>query len=763
MHVGILSYQDHKQLQQLRAQYYQSHVFLRDGPNILTAAVIPDAVPLGDKAPILGMDQQLNLCAALVRNALVNWLYERRRPIYRYKPLHFDTIKSEHNLLSQSLSVEWSCPNWIAVRERYILDVRVFRFDKQPPFIGIAFDVFTTRRIERNCQELLTEGINLRNLYVGRLEPNPDPRIKPHLKLMGKIQHIDGDRLLLTDARPGVEAIEAKDAYLEPRPATFDRCLAHIFQNHATVIKAALECERTAIRTGPTRLAKLREAANYLAREPLAIAPGITGQLGPLFASDQQEFFPPLEQAPKPVYVFDPAANLICTWHDGGLSRFGPYSAQFFDKNRPRICVICQASRKGQVEQFLHKFLHGIIHERNGTSAQRRGFQTQQKYHPHFEKGFLRKYALEDCSVEFFLTKDESPKAYQLAVAKAITWQEERNMRWDLALVQIERNFRNLYGQSNPYLVTKAGLLTHQIPVQEFTIETATLPDEQLAPALNHLALATYAKLGGIPWLLKFDSPYAHELVIGLGSASIGQGRLGSRDRNVGITTVFSADGRYWLSNLTQAVPARDYQEALLETLRDTIMRLQQKMNWQSKPFRLIFHGGFKSFKREEIQAVKTLMKELKSGYEVDHAFLQIKGTHPYLIFDEKQPGVFDRKTKTVKGVLAPNRGCYLRLTDLDVLMALTGPRDVKQPRDGIPHPVLLSLHHDSNFIDMTYLTRQVYLFANHSWRSFFPSPLPVTILYSELIAQLLGKLGTVPRWNPDVMIGRIGRTRWFL
>jgi len=40
---------------------------------------------------------------------------------------------------------------------------------------------------------------------------------------------------------------------------------------------------------------------------------------------------------------------------------------------------------------------------------------------------------------------------------------------------------------------------------------------------------------------------------------------------------------------------------------------------------------------------------------------------------------------------------------------------------------------------------------------------MPVTIMYSELIAKMLGQLGTVSRWNPNAMLGRIGETRWFL
>ena len=63
----------------------------------------------------------------------------------------------------------------------------------------------------------------------------------------------------------------------------------------------------------------------------------------------------------------------------------------------------------------------------------------------------------------------------------------------------------------------------------------------------------------------------------------------------------------------------------------------------------------------------------------------------------------------------------------------------------------------------MTYLTRQVFAFASHSWRTFLPSSVPVTIQYSNLIANSLGHLSLMDRWNPEVMLGRIGKTRWFL
>jgi argonaute-like protein implicated in RNA metabolism and viral defense len=303
----------------------------------------------------------------------------------------------------------------------------------------------------------------------------------------------------------------------------------------------------------------------------------------------------------------------------------------------------------------------------------------------------------------------------------------------------------------------------HQIPVQEFRSLTIDAPDKQLGFILNNMALATYAKLGGIPWLIKANPTIAHELVIGLGSASIGKGRLGGRTQVVGITTVFTGDGNYWLSSLSRAVPIADYQDTLLESLRTTIMKVRRSMNWQSREhIRLIFHA-FKPLKNAEADAVKALMAEL-GDYDVDYAFIHVIQDHPYIIlFEKKQPGVRDFETRTYKGTFAPMRGTFLRLSNSEVLLSLTGAKEVKRPQDGIPHPVLLRLHRSSTFQDTTYLARQVFAFSGHSWRSFFPAPMPVTILYSRLVARMLGQLETIPGWNSDMLLGRIGETRWFL
>lgn len=120
-----------------------------------------------------------------------------------------------------------------------------------------------------------------------------------------------------------------------------------------------------------------------------------------------------------------------------------------------------------------------------------------------FAKGFIHKYALDGAEPEFFLTEDNTAEAYNRAVSQALAHQTRKNFKWDLALVQIDEAFHQLYGDNNPYLTTKATFLAEQIPVQEFQIETVDVPDRSLCYVLNTMGLATYAKLGGIPWLIK--------------------------------------------------------------------------------------------------------------------------------------------------------------------------------------------------------------------------------------------------------------------
>lgn len=746
--VGVLPYESGDQLAGLRSTHGATHVFRRVGGTTIEAVpFVPSAPPVGESFKAVRLKNELGLTAALIRNAVIDHLHALPRRIYDYRPITFLADESRENLLQQVLPPGTACPDWLSVCPMYEADVRVFHFDRQAPFVGMCLNVFTRRRITRSCHDLLGDGFPVVGYYVGRHLPSADHRIQPRFRLAGRVEHVEGGRLRLTDHRPEEDTIDAAGAFIEA--AAFEPLVRHALGGAAGPALDRLGGLLDTFCTGPARLERLRAICGYFGGRRLAVCPGVTCRATGFLSQTDRVSFPRIEKAPPVVYVFDPSGTKTQTWHDKGMDDYGPYSAPTFTPTRPRICVVCQRNHKGRVEQFVRKFLRGVTSPGSRRSP--------------FAKGFIRKYALDDATTDFYEADGASAAAYQKAVWRAIAAQTEQGFRYDLAIVETEERFHDLRGATNPYLVTKAEFMSHQIPVQEFEIETTDIPDSRLQYVLNNMGLATYAKLGGVPWLVRAHLPIAHELVIGMGSAHIGDGRLGETERVVGITTVFSGDGNYCVSTVSRAVSFDSYGEELLNSLRGTIGRLSRSMNWQpGEHVRLVFHA-FKPLKEAEEEAVKALIATL-GDYDVEYAFLHVVEDHPMLLFDEAQKGetAYDGRGG-VKGVGAPARGYFLRLSGHEVLMTLTGAKEVKQASDGMPRPVLLRLGRGSTFNDMTYLTRQINTFACHSWRSYFPSPLPVTILYSELIARLLGHLSNLPQWNPAQMLGRIGEGRWFL
>ena len=659
-------------LKQLRQDHWRTHVFRRDGPsNILGIPVSADAPDLSDEKRTIRLTENLSIAAVLARNGFLSYLSSVQRPALKYDPIQF---LARDEFFHSCLPAELARPAWMTVRLLYEVAIRPVYFPKRKPFLAAAVNLRTARRADRTVNLLIADGFRPEGSYVvRRKQAYPDTRIEPGIELLGRVARVVGNTLELEDSREGIASVGADDVFLERN--AFDSLLSHYFPSHLAGIKNKLEAVRADLRSGPQKLKRLGAFIEHFTTNPLQVAPGLAVTFSRLMTSDDKTF-PALDTAPKPVYVFDQSATKTSSWHDGGLDRHGPYTAKVFTPTRPHLCVVCQRTQKGRVEQFIHKFVNGI--SSIGTGASRN----------YFEKGLLTKYLLQDVTYEFFFAESPSASAYKTACVSALE-RHSSSRKFDLALIQIEESFHDLPIAVNPYFVTKESFLTHQIPVQEFEIETAQKPDKSLAFCLNNMALATYAKLNGIPWLLKGNPTIAHELVIGLGSAQLNEQRMGSHERFVGITTVFSGDGNYHLSSASRAVPYAGYAEAFKEALRNTIQKVRVDMNWRPKDHvRLIFHASFKRFSHSETDTVRDIIGEL-TQYEVEYAFVEVSEEHPFLLFDDEAAGKQDFETKSLKGVYAPARATMLQLSNRETLLCLTGPGEVKRAQDGLPSPAL--------------------------------------------------------------------------
>lgn len=406
MTVGIFPYEGREQLPDLRAKHDSTHVFRRESEEILAVPYVHKVPRLGTTFRTVRLTENLDLCAALVRNGLVNYLHGLPRKLFRHRPVVFLADKVKDNFLKECVPNGTVCPDWLAVVPLYEVEVRVFHFEDMEPFVGVCLNVRTRKFLDRPCNRLLSEGFPLVGHYVGRKVKSNDSRLEPYFRLQGRVQAVEGNNLILDDNREGEDCLDVAEAFLEPKRRAFDALVRHVFKRQGQPILDALAGKLAAHQHGPERLKKLRAICGYLNKNPLTILPNVTCQPLQLLAEGNHSSFPAIEQPPPVVYVFDQAGEKSGTHQDQGLDDFGPYTARTLSPSKPRFCVICQSSHKGRVEQFVRKFLEGIT------------LQGQQR-NP-FGKGFIRKYAFKDVLLDFFEASNGTAAAYHKAVKYAL-------------------------------------------------------------------------------------------------------------------------------------------------------------------------------------------------------------------------------------------------------------------------------------------------------------------------------------------------------
>jgi hypothetical protein len=747
---------DKEGYRQLRENHWKTHSFRYDNrtDEILNVPLSPDLTPIG-KIDKVSVNEHLLLVARSIQQNILVWLANSLPILRNDKKLVFWGQTDSAFLLSRAVEkVGVKKISGLEVALRYEIDCRMFRNKDDQLYLGIVIDVLTSNIIDIPVSELQKQGLLINGRYICRRRELDSEYLKPKLELLGKVSGMTASQLLLTDTE-GVDRIDIQQAFLEPRLEYLNDVIRLYYDSKAIYVISALDSFRKPISTPLGKLALIKETLKGIKKRSIVISDSVVVTLGELLIQ-KDERFPDEITTQRPPLLFGPQGRNRGTYPDNGITSYGPYMYMQHERNSPLIAVICEARYRGRVEQFIRSLRDGFPNEL---------WMNQQKSNP-YELGLIGKFRLSKVRFEIEECSNFSPQAYKEAINKLLNRLPETP---DLAIVQIKESFMSLYGNNNPYYVSKAGFMIAGVPTQSIRIEKIEMPNENLPYLLNNIGLATYAKLDGIPWVMSTAKPTTHEIVVGLGSAEVSIGRGGAKTRYVGITSVFQGDGRYLVWGVTREVEFEHYAQALLESLRAVVKYVQQQNAWQDGDnVRLVCHV-YKRLKDSEVEAITILVRELiDSKFKVEFAFLDISWQHPYHIFAPSQKGVsywdWQSKTKKMRGIGVPQRGLCLQLDNSRGLLHLTGPGDVKTDTQGIPKPLLIELHRDSDFTDMTYLLRQIYHFTYMSWRDFFPSTEPVTITYSRLIAKLLGNLKTIDGWNSQVLsVGSLRDRRWFL
>lgn len=734
----------------------ETHAFRYDTEKdiVYNIPIRPNGIPLGEVAEVEILSA-LPLLARAIQSSIFGWLSNNLRITRKGKKVVFWGKQDSALLLSQAAkNLNLQVVENLEVLLKYEVDCRIFYYGDNKSYLGLVVDLATSNVIDIPVSILRAKGFNVIGKYVCKRTDSDQFNSQGRLEVVGQVSDISDKGILKLIDSEIVAEIDESQAFLEPRQENLQDVINLYYGANAPSILKQLKGLRDPISTAKEKLALVKKTVELLRKKEIVL-----GNVNILFGNMLEQTdkrFPNKILTARPKLLFGAQGRDNDSVPDLGITQHGPYMYLHNERNTPVIAVVCEAQYKGRVEQFLNLLKSGFPAE----------MWTNQKRSNPFPYGMVGKYRLSNIRFEYEVCSDSSPQAYKSAVEKILNRLPSTP---DLAIVQVKEDFSRFYGNANPYFVCKSTFMMAGVPTQSIRIDKIQSPNENVAYLLNTISLAIYAKLDGIPWVISTIRPTTHEIVLGLGSSDAGTSRFSSKTKYVGITSLFQGDGRYLIWGATREVEYQNYLDALIESLRSAVEYVNQQNAWQvGDKVRLICHV-YKRLKDTEVLAIKKIVNELvENNYEVEFAFLDISQIHPYYIFDPLQQGDkywnFEARGWGVRGIGVPQRGIALQLDESRSLLHLTGPKDLKTSFQGIPRPLLIELHRDSDFRDMTYLVRQIFHFSYMSWRSFTPSTEPITIGYSRLIARLLGNLKSVENWNSSVItVGTMRGRKWFL
>jgi hypothetical protein len=246
---------------------------------------------------------------------------------------------------------------------------------------------------------------------------------------------------------------------------------------------------------------------------------------------------------------------------------------------------------------------------------------------------------------------------YREGIADWATANGRRDPDLALVLVPHTEHFETL----TPYYEAKAAFANLGVPTQMVTSEL--LSDErQFGWSVANIALASFAKLGGVPWTV--EAPAAeHDLIIGVGRRELGS--EGQRRRSFGYAVSFVSNGVYrqtW--SFTPTADRETYELRLREAVLGALSE-----DLDAPPRRVVIHLA-KSTGAREIQAVSDAIAQ--AGVSVPVAYLRLDDSSMWDLADiSNQKFIGSPRRAQWPGSVTAARCCsqrvrpsWVRLTD---------------------------------------------------------------------------------------------------
>jgi hypothetical protein len=430
---------------------------------------------------------------------------------------------------------------------------------------------------------------------------------------------------------------------------------------------------------------------------------------------------------------FDPA---------DGLRRFGPYDKSQPRKNPIRCAIVFPKWAKTEAERVRIGFRDGMFHFR--------GFN-------HFSRGLdiveFQEYKL---GITSGATAAEQAGEYR----QSLESYKEDFTNLDLVFVVLPSSARHT--TDSPYAAAKIFFGKMGIPSQMIGADLVQ-NKSSFRWALSNMALACYAKLGNIPWVIEDTNTSSNDLIIGFGKREFREGRYGEIRRTFGFTTAYKNNGAFVTF---QGLSPTRTEESLSEQLKNAIRNAfsqyaaqQQKFGRPNMvPDRVILHS-FKQIGFAETTALEKATKyvEKATSTSISYFLIHIEDSQSFYMFDSG-----DR-------AYLPEAGRVINLSRQQALLLTEGRERIKKRKIGFPHPFRVTLDkrsqrsEDDHDLVFQELLNQVFCLSRINWRGFNAVAIPVTLNYSRLLAEVAGFCQEDHDWQTIIEQKRLRDKAWFL
>lgn len=232
----------------------------------------------------------------------------------------------------------------------------------------------------------------------------------------------------------------------------------------------------------------------------------------------------------------------------------------------------------------------------------------------------------------------------------------------------------------------------------------------------SNVALAMFAKMGGIPWVVKPSNNNC--LILGVGSSH-------KRDKETGIITKYFAytvcldsSGLYkTLEVLADETSEINY----LENLKNNLVKILhdgRMANYKS----CVLHLPFK-IKQKEIEAISEAIQQINN---IDFVAMKVNLNNKYFGY-------------SFHNTLVPYESSFVKLSRSEYLVWFEGllyGKEIVDKRLSNPvHIQFLNLGNSQGFDERKYL-QDVLNLSGANWRGFNAKSIPISIYYSQIIAK---------------------------